>query len=194
MNRLPLLLAMSLGVTACAPSEFASQCDGLTELDSQVACLDEGFTTLRAAQDRCPDDERTDSSEDRDRDGRTDQDDRDRDDETERDDRDDRNDSDRCRDDRDDRDEERCRDDERERDDDERTTGDVRDQDEPLTEEARRHLEAAEDLTDEERRRLLDDEHFRTRDDVERSDRARDRRDRIREGLTVGEDLARCPR
>jgi len=60
----PLLVLLALGLSSGCASEFASQCDGLTEMDAQVACLDAGFQSLRSEQARClGDDERERASQ-----------------------------------------------------------------------------------------------------------------------------------
>jgi len=62
MHRVIVFFAVTL-LGSCT-SEFASQCDGLTETDAQVACLDAGFQSLRTDQARClGDDERERASQ-----------------------------------------------------------------------------------------------------------------------------------
>lgn len=51
MTRTLSLLALA-ALTACA-SDFAAQCDGLTDKDEQLACLDAGFQSLRLDQAEC---------------------------------------------------------------------------------------------------------------------------------------------
>jgi len=65
-----LLTALTL-LIGCTPSDFASQCDGFTELDQQLTCLESGFDLLRVEIEPCradrDDDERTRDDDSRDR-------------------------------------------------------------------------------------------------------------------------------
>lgn len=194
MSRTLVIALSAILIAGCSTSEFASQCDGLSDLDEQTACLDAGFDTLRVQQADCHGDDLEDRLDDcydgcmADR-GLSDEECRlacyDGDD-------DDRGDDDRGDDDGDDRG------DEEPADEDECFDGCMADR--GLSEEECREAcsgDGGDDDRDDDDRGDraqgdLDDLHLATRGEVQDSDRSRERRDLIRAGLSEGEDLARC--